>query len=158
MEQTMTSPNGVSSTSRSPSDIEVPARIRDRVEVEVVDFGRIPKSHFREWSSDEVFLTASLTEEEGMRLYTLKSNRNSPEFAGDADAFFTLLAQVLAANVRRHGWLVKDLTWVQHRIIDEYSTDADRRFIRRTYLTYRYINDDKDGWKDGPEGPDQKDA
>ncbi len=158
MDQTMTSPNGIDGTSSSPSTIEVPPRIRDRVEVEVVDCGRIPMPHFAEWGSDEVFLTASLNAEQGMRFYTLKANRNAPDFDDDLDAFFTMLAQVLVANVRRYSSAVKDLTWCDHRIIDEYASVEDRRFIRRKYLTYKYINHDEDGWNDSPAGVERKDA
>jgi hypothetical protein len=128
------------------SNIHIPSRIADRVRTERIRADGIFVT-LNDPYSDETNLAVEFIGDERVR-YSFTARDDSPTYNEDLDDFFALEAAVLAANVRERPTSVKDLTFREHRIIDEYARPEDRRVVRREYLKRRFILSDRDDWND----------
>jgi hypothetical protein len=126
------------------SEIVIPQRIAGRVEVKKAPF--IALSDF--FGRKEMLSTAYRRGDGTTVTYVLELERGDPGFDDDLDAFLTLKAGILVAMVRESSVSVKTLSFIDHRIIDEYASAEDRRFLRREYLQRRLVSYDDDGWND----------
>lgn len=125
-------------------EIVIPQRIVGRVVVK-----NAPHLVLRDFFGMKETLTTEHRREDGRTVtYVLELQRGDPGFDEDVDAFLALKASVLVATVRESSVSVKTLSFIDHRIIDEYASSEDRRFVRREYIKRRLVSWDDDGWKD----------
>lgn len=136
------------------TEIEIPSRIAGRVSVHEGE-----QVVLRDFFGRTVTLTAEHRQEGRVATYMLVLRRDAPEFDADFEAFLVLKATLLVASVRDRSMCVKRLSYIDHRVIDEFASPEDRRFIRREYLMRKLVLFDNDDWNDArPSVPPEPDG